>query len=232
MAQQFCTTCGNLLREGSKFCNVCGTQVRNKLNLQKQVETIEVSRARSAIATNRKPMSRQAKFIYGGIIVGIIIIFFSVFTSYISDSPHPVIERQQTVAMQSMYTDQTIQQFPIPSRIENGKILIPLATLLEKRMVEFDYDATTTVVPLLAYISNEGKLVTAIRFCEPCNSKNFRAEGRELVCGNCGTRWNLNNLRGVSGTCQKFAPAPIPSQVLGNEVQIEEKVVASWKLRI
>jgi hypothetical protein len=118
------------------------------------------------------------------------------------------------------------------ARVENGKIVIPLSLLLEKKMLEFEYGSRTTIVPLLAYISNEGKLVTSIRFCEPCTSKSFEIDGMDLVCGNCGTRWKLDNLRGISGNCQKYPPSPIPSQIIGNEIQISEDLVANWKLRI
>ncbi|MBI1806375.1 MAG: DUF2318 domain-containing protein, partial [Ignavibacteria bacterium] len=82
------------------------------------------------------------------------------------------------------------------------------------------------------FISPEGKLVTAIRICEPCNSHTFRIEGTELACGNCETRWKLNNLEGLQGSCQKYPPAPIASQVIGNEVQIDERLVKNWKTRI
>lgn len=225
MAQKFCTNCGNALREGAKFCTACGVPISGVSSQSKEVLVSHQS-------TDKKTMTRRTKFIYGAIALGIAVTFFSVFTSSISVRPHPVIEKQQVVAMPALYTDQTYEQFSITSRVDNGKIIIPLPILLEKKMLEFEYDASTTVVPLLAYISNEGKLVTSIRFCEPCNSKTFRAEGKELVCGNCGTRWNLNNLAGISGTCQKYAPAPIPSEVVDGEIHIDEKLITNWKLRI
>ncbi len=177
-------------------------------------------------------MSKRAKFVYFALGAGIAAAFVLVFMSHISDRPHPVIEKQQTVAMESMYTDQAFEQIPTTSRVENGKIIVPLTAVLEKKIIAFDYEAPSVTVPLLVYISNEGKLVTAIRFCEPCNSKNFRIESKEMVCGNCGTRWSLNNLKGISGTCQKYPPEPIPSQIIGNEIQIDESLVKNWKLRI
>lgn len=177
-------------------------------------------------------MSKKAKVLYTTLALAILSAFTLSFISHISEGAHPVIEKQQTIAMYTMYADQSYEQFPTPARVEEGKIIIPLSILLEKKMVEFEYKSPTTIVPLLAYISNEGRLVTSIRFCEPCNSKTFKIEGKELLCGNCTTRWNLNNLRGISGSCQKFPPAPIPSEIVGNEIHIDEKVVTNWKLRI
>jgi len=220
--QRTCTNCGSALRQGAKFCPNCGVEIKPDVTAQ------EATPGRPG----KKAMSKQAKALYsaaGAVILGV---FFFVFASHIGDQPHPIIEKQQSVAMYTMYADQQITQSPVKPRVENGKIIIPLSVLLEKKMLEFDYDGPTTVVPLLAYISNEGKLVTAIRFCEPCNSKTFRIEGKELLCGNCTTRWSLNNLKGISGSCQKYPPAPIPSVIVGNEIHIEEKYAKEWKLRI
>jgi uncharacterized membrane protein len=85
---------------------------------------------------------------------------------------------------------------------------------------------------MLAYINPQGKLVTSIAMCEPCNSKSFHTESQDIVCDNCGTRWNFTTLEGISGSCQKYPPDPIPSQIVGNEVRIKEKLVADWKMRI
>ena len=169
---------------------------------------------------------------YAALGLGLLAVFFFIFAVYITDQPDPIIEKQQTVAMYSMYAGQKWIQSPAAARVEDSKIIIPFSLLLEKKILEFDYDAPTTVVPLLAYISNEGKLVTAIRFCEPCNSKSFEIEGKELVCGNCGTRWNLNNLRGISGNCQRYPPAPIPSEIVGDHIEIDEQYALNWKSRL
>ena len=231
MAPKFCKNCGNLLKEGSKFCTNCGAPVTAHAKAEAKVgrTTMDIP---ASVFRSRKPMSKRAKFMYSMLGTGIAVGFFLVFISDISDRPHPIIEKQQTVAMAAMYTDETFTQSPVATQVSDGKIIIPLSAVLERKIVEFEYNGPTTVVPLLAYISNEGKLVTAFRFCEPCNSKTFNVEGKELACGNCETRWKLNNLRGISGTCQKYPPAPIPSGIVGNEVRIEEKTVANWKSRL
>ena len=176
-------------------------------------------------------MSKRAKTIYALAAVGVLGLFFYVFVSYLSDNAHPIIEKQPSVAMQTMYAGQVLKQQPISVRIANGEIIITLNELLEKKFVEFEYEAPTVTVPLLAYISPEGKVVTSFRYCEPCGSKDFSAEGMEMVCGNCGTRWSFVNLRGISGSCQKYPPAPFPSKLVGNEIRMDEKIVANWKIR-
>jgi hypothetical protein len=177
-------------------------------------------------------MSWRVKLLYGALGASILLGFLWVFGTHIGEQPHPVIEQQQTIAMPTLYTDQKLVQSPVSAHVEAGKIIVSLTQLLEKKMIAFEYESPTTTVPLLAYISNEGKMVTSIRFCEPCNSKSFGIDGKELTCENCETRWNLNNLKGISGSCQKYPPAPIPSVIVGNEIQIDEHFAKNWKLRL
>ncbi len=39
----------------------------------------------------------------------------------------------------------------------------------------------------LAYIAPDGKLVTAVSFCEPCRSTRFHVVGYNIFCNTCGT---------------------------------------------
>jgi hypothetical protein len=177
-------------------------------------------------------MSKNARLVYAMGALALFWFFLYIYFTNLPGKPHPVIAKQPEVSMAATYTGRTISQQEISATVSNGKIIIPLTEVLDKRIVAFDYDAGTTIVPLLAYISNEGKLVTAIRLCEPCNSKTFRIEGNELACGNCDTHWKLDNLEGLQGNCQQHAPDPIPSQVVGQEIQIDEQVVRNWKIRM
>lgn len=68
--------------------------------------------------------------------------------------------------------------------------------------------------------------------CEPCNSTEFHIEGNNLICNSCGTTWNLNDLNAISGSCGRYPPDPIPSMVVGNEIQIDEYLVTNWKRRV
>jgi hypothetical protein len=177
-------------------------------------------------------MSRKAKIVYTCIALGLFAIFLFTFMNHIPGGEHPVIALQPEVAMASMGTDQSLTLEPIDARVENGTVSFSLTLLQQRKFVQFDYHSSSGIVPLLAFISPEGKLVTAIRMCEPCNAKVFRIEGDELACGNCETRWKLSNLEGIQGSCQKYPPDPIPSKVVGNRVVIEEAFVKNWKMRI
>ncbi len=211
-----CGRCGAELR--GKFCTSCGRA------FDEMVPPSE--------GTRSKAMSKRARMIYGTAALLLAIVFLVIFTAHLPGGPNPTIAGQPEVAMASSFADVALTPAPIPVRISGGMITFPLSLLLEKKFVQFDYASEGTSVPLLAYISPEGKLVTSVRICEPCNSRTFRIEGTELACGNCETRWKLNNLEGLQGSCQKYPPEPIPSRLNGNVVEIDEHFVKNWKMRI
>ena len=226
-----CPSCGGIVREGTKFCPSCGTSIQS-LSTRESISQSFEKEAPSASKAMKHPMSSRAKLMYTLLAVILCGIFLFIFTQHLPGGANPVIANQPDVAMASMFTDVKLDAEPISVQIQNGVISFPLSILLEKKFVQFDYQAENTSVPVLAYISPEGKLVTSIRLCEPCNSKTFHIDGTELACGNCDTRWKLNNLEGIQGNCQKYPPAPIPSTVEGNNVHIDESIVKHWKIRI
>lgn len=206
--------------EGEKFCTQCGT-----------VRATASERQPSAGAP-RKPMSRRAKFTYLGVALTLAAAFGYMFIDHLPGKANPIIKQQPIIAMPSMYGGDPIEQVTINAEVRNGQIIIPLATVLDKKLVAFEYAAADLPVPLLAYINTDGSLVTAFGFCEPCNSRTYRIEGTELACGNCETKWKLNNLEGIQGSCQKYPPDPIPSEVVGTEIRINESVAKNWKIRL
>ena len=225
MIEMLCASCGSNVREGAKFCPSCGNAVP-------LIAAPRVASTDGRSVSARHPMSGTSKTVYALLVIGLFAIFIILFENHLPGKNHPVIASQPEIAMASMYLDQTISPQPIDVSVENGKISFSLPLLLEKKMIEFEYKTPTSTIPLLAYISPAGKLVTAVRVCEPCNSHTFRIEGTEMACGNCETRWKLDNLEGLQGSCQKYPPDPIPSRVVGNLVQIDVSVVENWKMRI
>jgi len=220
-----CTTCGSSLKADAKFCSTCGKPVIAPAVTSPPAIEIPAP-------VHRHPMGRKAKLLYSLTGLSLFGIFITLFVLHLPGGAHPVIAGQPEIAMATMYTGQMIEPQAIDVEVRNGKITFPLSVLLAKKAVMFDYQLPSGKVPLLAFISAEGKLVTAVRMCEPCNSSTFRIEGTELACGNCETRWKLNNLEGIQGSCQKYPPDPIPSTLVGDQVQIEESVVQHWKMRI
>ena len=185
-----------------------------------------------SIARDRKPMPRKIKLAYTFGAFGLFAFFLWIFFSHLPGQPNPVVAKQPDIALPVAYAGDPIQQTMITAEIRNGDVIIPLPVLLDKKLVAFDYAGEKTKIPLMAYINSTGKLVTAFRFCEPCNSETYRIESGQLCCGNCETRWNIDNLEGIQGTCMKFPPNPIPSTVNGNEIHISEALIKGWKTRL
>ncbi len=224
-----CTTCSAEIKENARFCASCGQMVAANSPAESSRERLPSS-SRAA----RKAMGPVSRRVYAFSTLLLLGFFGYLFVDYLPGKANPVIERQPSVAMSTMYTGQTIEQYEAVPKVEENRISIPLSLLLEKKIVAFDYRMETTTVPLLAFINSDGRLVTAIRLCEPCNSKTFRIEGTELACGNCETHWKLSNLEGVQGSCQKYPPSPIPSVVDGKDGQvvIDKAAIRNWKIRI
>ena len=144
---------------------------------------------------------------------------------------NPKIASQQKVMDRVDYAGQTIPMTDIVAKVEKGKISIPLDLVKEKKMVRFEYEGNGVKIPLLAYVTLAGRVVTAISMCEPCRSTRFHIQDKTLVCNACNTEWSLETLKGISGGCMNYPPEVIPSTVEKDRVLIEEKVVLDWKPR-
>jgi len=144
---------------------------------------------------------------------------------------HPVISKQPILSEPIDYTDAKIEMVDVASRVENGSIIFSLDEVKKFRLVRIHYKGHTADTPVLAYISGEGRLVTAISRSEPDNATTFSIEGTSIKCGNCPANWQLNNMK-ANACCPRNYPDPIPSKVVGNEIHIAEDVVANWKSRL
>jgi hypothetical protein len=145
---------------------------------------------------------------------------------------NPKITSQQKVVERVDYSGQTIPMTDIGAKVENGKISIPLDVVKEKKMVRFEYEGKGVKIPLLAYVTLAGRVVTAISMCEPCRSTRFHIQDKALVCNACNTEWNLETLKGIQGGCMNYPPEVIPSTIEKDRVLIEESVVLNWKPRV
>ncbi len=225
MNQRVCHNCGSPVKDDGRFCSVCGADAQAPASPRG-------SELPSASRQARKPIPPRMKLIYGAAVLALSAVFLIVFANHLPGGAQPVIEEQPELAMATMYTDVNLTATAVPARADGSILHVPLTPLLEKKFIQFEYTYAQTTIPLLAYIAPSGKLVTAVRLCEPCNSQTFRLEGTELACGNCETRWKLDNLEGIQGSCQKYPPQPLPSKVVGNEIQIDEATLRQWKIRL
>lgn len=138
---------------------------------------------------------------------------------------------QPRVSERIDYRGQTIRMAEIQARVENGRILLPVHALRENKIVRFEYEGEGLRVPLYAYLTMAGRVVTGISLCEPCRSTRFRIQDQKLVCNACDTEWQMETHKGIRGGCMDYPPEIIPSTVEGDSIVIEEKAVLEWKPR-
>lgn len=132
------------------------------------------------------------------------------------------------------YKNQVISMTDIENRVENGKIIIPLDKVLAAKIIytETDYELNGVYKALTAMVTPAGRLIVAVAMCEPCRSQRFHIEGNILVCDTCGTRWLLNDLRGLSGGCPQYAPEQLPYEVKDGLIYVPENIIRDWEPRI
>ena len=220
-----CWHCKRTLAGEASFCTHCGASLKGKESAR---ETLQHKKEKVL----GKQQSEQRRKLRPFLIVVVILVTGGWLVVNLPKKTNPVIVAQPVVAASMKYPDGGQQMFDIPVKIADGKIIVPLNVVMARKFISFLYSNSDNSVPLLAYISNEGRLVTAVSMCEPCNSKRFHIQGEKLVCNSCGSTWELNNLDAVSGACGKYPPDAIPSVISGNEIQIDEAVVANWQRRI
>lgn len=125
-----------------------------------------------------------------------------------------------------------VQQIPASTAsIESGKVSISAQEVTEKKLVYWDYKEGGKNVPLLAYVTPSGTIKLAARLCEPCKGYSFRVEGSTLICNTCGTKWDLESSKGISGGCLDYPPEVLPSSIADGKLVGEEAKIASWKPR-
>lgn len=130
------------------------------------------------------------------------------------------------------YGNTTVAMTPVEAMISNGVLEIPLEVAKEKKLVSYSYGNKGNQIPLMAYITPKGMLVTAVSVCEPCRSTKFHIEGTNMVCNACGTRWDLESLNGISGGCLQYPPDVLGHKIDGEKVKIKEADILNWKPRV
>src|SRR5512142_1811880 len=167
-----CPSCSSENHSGAAFCVRCGTALARP--------AVAPAASSAPAAVDRPPVSRRTKLLYGGIALLLLGAMIVLLVRHLPGGAHPVIEAQPVVAMAATFMGQKLEPATVTARVAGGEIIISLPEVLDKKIVQFDYEESNNVVPLLAFITPEGQLVTSIRLCEPCNSRTYSIDGDEL----------------------------------------------------
>ena len=216
----YCPSCGQKLIEAAVYCPGCGNKVKSNNTIKKER------------VLNNKTNSKKA-WIYIGLITIVIVGALIFFRNSDQSKELSVINKQPVVSDKVVYSAERLDHSITLAFVKDNKIILPLDLVKEKKFVRFQVSGDkTNNLPIVAYLTEDGKVVTAISMCEPCNSTEFHIRGSNLICNSCGTTWNLNDLKAISGSCGKYPPDPLPSIVVGNEIQIDKSLVENWKRRV
>lgn len=215
-----CPKCQTKNQDSSRFCKKCGLQLSNSSFQDKKEKVLGEKKAKPYWV----PVSLA--------IIAIALAGIGYWVIQGNTEANPKVPSQPKVSGKVDYTGQTVRMTDIQAKVEKGKISIPLSEVMEKKMVRFEYQANGVSVPLLSYMTQSGRVVTAVSMCEPCKSTRFHIKDKTLVCNACYTEWDLENLKGIKGGCLNYPPDVIPSTIEKGMILIEEKIVIQWKPRV
>ncbi len=171
-------------------------------------------------------------FLASLVLAGVIVYFIQ---AKKSSTPSQAVQLSDTGGYQ---IENTINMTPIKATVEGESLVISLDEVKKYKLVRFEYDRSKgelepKVLPLLAYVSPSGNLITAVSMCEPCRSTSFHFESdRTITCDACGTKWDIETIQGVSGACLNYPPDPVKSEVRGDKIYIPLSELNSWQVRI
>lgn len=138
----------------------------------------------------------------------------------------------------------TVKEVKITPTVADNKVVIKKSEVVQNKIVSFDYEPIKLTLkngqqvsfPLMSYIAPSGKVVVAVRMCEPCNGLEFSAvNGNTLNCDVCGTQWDLESLQwnGVGAEfCGKYAPEPVKFTTNGDNIEINIDDFKNWVPRV
>ncbi len=125
--------------------------------------------------------------------------------------------------------NQSVGMTRVEAALVKGVVEVPLDLVKKHKLVSFEYKGVDGPIPLLAYATPSGKIMTAVGISEPCNSRSFHLEGNEIVCNLCFTRWDLETLKGVSGDCADHSMDILIHVVNNERIMVKEADIQNWK---
>ncbi|MCB8814312.1 DUF2318 domain-containing protein [Desulfosporosinus shakirovi] len=170
-------------------------------------------------------------------IVGLITVVIMIGTYFIvsnGNKPGVAVTATVDIGQKMDYSsDSKLEQTKVESKVENGKAIVTtLSAVKEKKFIWTEYKANGKRIPLTAFVQPDGKVMVAISFCEPCKGETFHITGNQIVCNVCGTTWDLQTLKGLSGGCQAYPPEALTYSLNGDNLEIPQDVLDTWEPRV
>ncbi len=141
-------------------------------------------------------------------------------------------ERAAVTGSQDYTASGNVEMTDVKAKVAGGKVVFPLPVLKEKKLLYFKYQKDGVDVPLMAMLTPSGRVFTGSSMCEPCRSDRFHTEpDGTLTCNACGTKWDLETLKGISGGCPNYPPQEMKNEVRGGQIVLKEGDVRGWQPR-
>lgn len=208
-----CTQCGAQISDTQKFCTNCGTP--------------------TTLTQENTPSSASKKVSLGPkiFLAAVLVVGLYYFAHTLTRNYHPVIADQPSVGYGTNPAQGKITSFKTTASIEGNDIVINVDEVTKHGIIRFNDPEGKQTVPILAYVSPRGKIVTAMSISESCRSDDFYLQGKTIHCANCPSYWDMESLEAYA-CCQKYYPDPIPSRVERGVLKIAKNVVQEWRTRL
>ncbi|MEW5799621.1 MAG: Fe-S-containing protein [Bacteroidota bacterium] len=208
-----CSQCGAQVSDAQKFCTNCGNPISASINENK-------------VAAPKKSSATSKIILISVLVAGLVYYGLTLTRNY-----HPVISDQPSVGYGTNPGQGQIKSFKTNAQIDGNDIIIDVETVTKHGIIRFNDPEGKQTVPVIAYISPRGKIVTAMSISESCRSDDFYLEGKTIHCASCPSYWDMESLEAYA-CCQKYYPDPIPSRVERGVLKISKNVVQEWRTRL
>ncbi len=113
----------------------------------------------------------------------------------------------------------TIKQTRIKAQITGDTVTIPVSDLDKFGNVNFVVSTAKDNYAFMAY-EYGGKTYVRADFCVPCGSESFTLSKGTLVCDACGTVFDVQTGKGISGVkaCQGYPKQPVVFQITDGNI--------------
>lgn len=143
---------------------------------------------------------------------------------------HPVISSQPKIEYFETISNEKIESKLITPTFDENYLSFNLSDLHKYKLVRFFDPQKKISIPIIAYFTSDGRIVTAFSLSENCKSQDFYLQGANIHCANCPSYWNKESLEAYA-CCSNYYPQPFNSKLDGDVVKIPYEVLTNWKPR-
>jgi len=200
-----CTKCGSQMKEQSKFCKSCGSDLSG-----------------SAASLNDKKarvMSQERTWVKPAVIASIVVLVvvgglvFKDVRAKSMGNNNPQFSPQR---------DASTRTTAVPVTQQGGEVKILLADVQDGNAHFYSYAAGGKTITFFVMKAADGSIRTAFDACVACNHAKlgYRQEGGSVVCNNCGMGFTPAQIGQVTGGCN---PIPVNKTTDGQTLVLKAK---------